>query len=241
MLEFIFRPIQMASKILAEFLGFKWSEPNVSGVQAIVWRQEWEKSGKPALKQKLIKYNTEDCEGLQRVTDFVVNLSIPYEASMNPDTPDIVHTESLPRNDFFKFRKIEFCLPEFEKLNQAAYWDYQREKILVKSSNRLKNIEKKRHKQKFIRPRINKSIYWPAPSYCPKCSGTKIYKHWAIKQNRSRCKVYFFRHQKMGRKISIFITIDAHECGAVLQNSEREWGSEKCRPEPSGLIGICKH
>ena len=57
-------------KDLAKFLGFEWSEPNVSGVQAIVWRHEWEKSGKLALKQKLIKYNTEDCEGLQRVAEF---------------------------------------------------------------------------------------------------------------------------------------------------------------------------
>lgn len=121
-------------KDIARFLSFEWSEPNAAGTQAVVWRHEWEKSHEPALKQKLIVYNAEDCEGLRRVTDFVSNLSTPRVTSMDHDTADVVHAESLPRESPFNFRKVQFRLPELEKINQAAYWDYQREKILVKSS-----------------------------------------------------------------------------------------------------------
>jgi hypothetical protein len=164
-------------KDLAKFLGFEWSGPNVSGVQAIGWRHEWEKSGKSALKQKLIEYNMEDCEGLQRVENFVNNLFSPRGASTDHEDVDIVNIESLPRETPFKFQRVQFSLPEFEEINRAAYWDYQRDKILVKSSKRLKGIGEKVPKRRLVKPRPNKTIDWPAPTECPKCSGSKFWRH----------------------------------------------------------------
>jgi predicted RecB family nuclease len=111
-------------KDLAKFLGYEWSDPNVSGVQAIVWRHEWEKSGNPTMKQKLIEYNREDCEGLQRVAAHVSNLSMPIGKSTGIYSSDVISVESLPREDSLTFQKMGFLLPEFEKINQAAYWDY---------------------------------------------------------------------------------------------------------------------
>ena len=202
-------------KDMAKFLGFKWSEPNVSGVQAIVWRHEWEKSGKPALKQKLIEYNTEDCEGLQRVENFVNHLFTPRGTSPDHEEVDIVNTESLPRETPFKFRRVQFCLPEFEEINQAAYWDYQREKILVKSSKRPKGIEKKVHKRRLVKPRANKTIDWPAPSECPKCSGSKIWKHKAMSKTVLDVKFGSFGIKRWVTTY-LFHRYQCPQCGATL-------------------------
>jgi predicted RecB family nuclease len=51
-------------KEIAGWLGFKWSEDGASGIQSMAWRQAWEESGDPALKRKLVTYNSEDCQAL---------------------------------------------------------------------------------------------------------------------------------------------------------------------------------
>lgn len=62
-------------KDCAKALGFEWSTPNASGALAVVWRLQWEKDRDPSAKESLTKYNAEDCEALQRLTEFVSNLS----------------------------------------------------------------------------------------------------------------------------------------------------------------------
>jgi len=221
-------------KDIARFLGFEWSEPNVSGQHAVVWRHEWEKSHQLALKQKLIGYNEEDCMGLQQVADFVSNLSMPRGGSKNDSTTNVMNVESLPREDSFKFRRMDFCLPEFEKINQAAYWDYQREKILVKSSKRVKDIGEKSRKRKTVNPRVNKTIYWPAPAQCPKCSGSKVYKHWATSKTVLDVKFGRFSIKRWVSKY-LFYHYRCPQCGAVFQNPDRTWGNEKFGPNLRAL------
>jgi predicted RecB family nuclease len=48
-------------KSVAGCLGFRWSDPDASGLQGIVWRREWEGSREEAPKQRLLTYNQEDC------------------------------------------------------------------------------------------------------------------------------------------------------------------------------------
>src|SRR5258706_12708896 len=54
-------------KDIAGYLGFSWSDPAASGVSAVRWRQEWERSRVPALKEKLLTYNAEDCAAAEVV------------------------------------------------------------------------------------------------------------------------------------------------------------------------------
>lgn len=65
---------------------------------------------------------------------------------------DVVHTDSLP-GDFpctFKLNKFQFA--EFDQINQAAYLDYQREKVLIKSSERLRRIARKARTKNRLNP-----------------------------------------------------------------------------------------
>ncbi|HUY92234.1 MAG TPA: TM0106 family RecB-like putative nuclease [Pirellulales bacterium] len=52
-------------KDVATLLGFRWSVEEASGLQALAWRLAWELEEKEALKQKLVRYNQEDCLALR--------------------------------------------------------------------------------------------------------------------------------------------------------------------------------
>ncbi len=47
-------------KEIAGYLGFHWSGPVASGLEAIVWRYRWEASKDPGEKQGLLDYNRQD-------------------------------------------------------------------------------------------------------------------------------------------------------------------------------------
>jgi predicted RecB family nuclease len=68
-------------KDVAGCLGFSWSDPQVSGLQSIVWRRRWEASHADEWKGRLVMYNREDCSALRRVTAFVL-------LTVNGDVPD---------------------------------------------------------------------------------------------------------------------------------------------------------
>jgi predicted RecB family nuclease len=55
-------------KDIGKFLGCGWSHPAASGVQSLVWRERWEQTHDPALKEVLTTYNREDCMALKAVS-----------------------------------------------------------------------------------------------------------------------------------------------------------------------------
>jgi len=61
-------------KDIAQFLGFKWSDDAATGLNALTWRAQWESSKNPDLKQKLITYNADDCEALEKVASVIAQL-----------------------------------------------------------------------------------------------------------------------------------------------------------------------
>ena len=68
---------------IANFLGFKWSEKNASGIQSIVWRKRWELSQDSKYKDKLIKYNIEDCLALDLIKDWLESIEQKFEKEKN--------------------------------------------------------------------------------------------------------------------------------------------------------------
>src|SRR5437870_1912978 len=121
-------------KEIAQYLGFQWSESDASGLHTLMWRSQWESSKDASLKQKLVTYNAEDCEALERVASTVTQLCQKQTEAANSEDNNIVYTDSMKRESLYRFGKNAFSMPEFQYINQAAYWDYQREKIYVRSS-----------------------------------------------------------------------------------------------------------
>src|SRR5262249_51138106 len=120
-------------KEIAGYLGFRWSDSPASGLEAIAWRLRWEASKDPAVKQALHDYNRQDCEALELVANSLVDLRRAAPAGGKSSQREMVLTSDMKRESPYHFGRIAFTLPEMETINKAAYWDYQRERVYVKS------------------------------------------------------------------------------------------------------------
>ena len=162
-------------KEIAQYLGFQWSENSASGLNTLMWRSEWECTKDPNLKQKLVTYNVEDCAALERlakVIDQICQKQITKVAELRDD--EIVHTDSLKREDFHRFKTNEFSMPELKYINESAYWDYQRDKIYVRSSQQLKRLSSKVVKSDAKALPVNKIITCPPPVYALDAKAQKL-------------------------------------------------------------------
>jgi predicted RecB family nuclease len=149
-------------KDIAGYLGFAWSDPRASGVQTIAWRHEWEFSKTPSLKATILAYNAEDCEALERLASKLVELFQSSPQAEGSSQNDVVHTERLKREHPYGFKRNAFLFPELDIINKAAYWDYQRERVYVKSNPGFKaTLSRSSRKKKVLSP--NKTIDCPRP------------------------------------------------------------------------------
>jgi predicted RecB family nuclease len=164
-------------KEIAQYLGFQWSESDASGLNTLMWRSQWESSQDSCLKQKLVTYNAEDCEALERVASTIIQLCPKQTEETNPKDNNIVYIDTMKRESLYRFGKNAFSMPEFEYINQAAYWDYQREKIYIRSSPQLKRISQKSTRGRAKILPVNRIIECSPPSSCPKCTSPNIIKY----------------------------------------------------------------
>jgi predicted RecB family nuclease len=132
---------------------FQLSLYGATGRTASEWRSAWNSSRDPGLKQQLITYNTEDCVALRKVSEAIMSV-------MSEDPPRIGDVEAVKvgplTSDYPRqFGEVAFVLPEFKEINKAAYWDYQRDRVYIRSSSRLKHIASRGTKSKSTRPNGN--------------------------------------------------------------------------------------
>jgi predicted RecB family nuclease len=156
-------------KAVADWLGFRWSAPDVSGAQTVNWRHEWERTRDTQIKQRLVMYNSEDCQALELVERTIHGLC-PLEKqpkSGNAGNPDVVCADSVKPDYPYRLGHKTFAMPELEEINKAAYWNYQRARVYVRSGKRLRE---KRTSCRSTSIRVNKVVVCPAPTNCPHCN-----------------------------------------------------------------------
>jgi predicted RecB family nuclease len=211
-------------KEIARHLNFEWSDSTASGTTSIVWRMDWVQSHTDSLKQKLISYNAEDCAALARTHESLLNLSANARDPAN--LTDFVHADHLSRDFHRKFKKNNFQFPEFEQINRAAYWDYQRERVLVKSSERLNRLVRKVAAKRKLKPRINKTVDLPDPPSCPKCGGRTLYKHHPATKTVIDVRFGSGSVKRWETKYR-FNYLRCPMCRAVFQSPYRTWDGQK--------------
>jgi predicted RecB family nuclease len=157
-------------KSIARWLGFEWSNTSLTSVKSIACRRDWEASHNIALKSALVDYNAEDCQAAEIVAQALLQLhsTDPHSGKRSGIA---VYVESLrsPRKMWGPF-KSEF--KEFEKISTAAWWDYQRDRIWVRSK-KLAEQRASQLRRSHLGPHshlpVSRTIIYPKLSCCPTC------------------------------------------------------------------------
>jgi predicted RecB family nuclease len=127
-------------KDIACMLGFTWTENNASGIQSIIWMELWRENRDPVIKEKLIQYNKEDCLALIEVYNFIIHALTAITGNIKEQYPQIVDTKELkpPNNNRSIYDDVSFFFKDFEIINKCAYFDYQRERVFVRTKKQKK-------------------------------------------------------------------------------------------------------
>ncbi len=166
-------------KEVARFLGFAWTDPDASGIQSLVWRADWEQAGEESLKQRLLRYNIEDCVALKRVTEVLFGITVSdaqgvVSAAGSVDGPPVARVEDLDALAFpRKSGSIDFVNPDFAAVNKFAYFDYQRERVYVRTSRTLRKNMARSKGRVNRKLRVSKEVLVEARR-CPHCRSEAI-------------------------------------------------------------------
>ncbi len=197
----------------ARFLGFEWTDHSSSGLQSIVWRHRWEESRDPTVQEKLIVYNADDCEAINLVAQalgWLIESDSGIDKSHGSESK-IVHAESLGNNLTSLWRPFKSPISDLEQINSAAYWNYQRDRVFVRSGISKKKTTRLSKKRRLIR-RAEKIVVLKAQVSCPECGKRGRRKERLLA--RTVRDIVFGRESVKGRVVKyVFQTYRCRSCG----------------------------
>jgi hypothetical protein len=167
--QIYFPGISNGLKDTAGILGFKWGEAGASGLNAIVWRCQWEESQQKKFKERLIAYNTQDCEALGLLTKLICQFTSQqtHSESSQTESVDVVNADSEKYQKKGKWKEFTSPVTGFEYINAAAHWDYQRDCIYARNGNPPRKEQPRSEKTK--KSCVEQVIIWPVSRFCQKC------------------------------------------------------------------------
>src|SRR4029077_9455147 len=126
------------------------------------------------LRRELVAYNIEDCGAAGIVAEALAHICGNSESS-SATKLETVNVGSLEVGFQRTFGKFPSALPEFEKINTAAYWDYQRSKVYVRSGKAIRHsVEKTMKLVKKVA--VKKEVILDGkPASCPRCGESKLW------------------------------------------------------------------
>jgi predicted RecB family nuclease len=160
-------------KDVAGCLGCKWTEPNASGLQSLVWWARWEAGHDDAWKQKLLTYNMEDCAALRQVTELVQAVSsqtppaagVKLVGGQGPPVAQVPDKDAL--NNTHKWGPNPFLQqPDFAFINQCSHFDYQRDHVYVRASRKIRKKGPRKHRNRKLPVNRKHEI---TAGLCPQC------------------------------------------------------------------------
>jgi predicted RecB family nuclease len=165
-------------KGIAGYLGFTWSDPTLTGPLASLLRLQWEIAPRGDIKQRLIRYNMDDCRAAQIVADAIGRYQREVQLG-TISTPNLVDIDSLKVPYQRTYGPFASTSADFHRINGAAYWNYQRERVFVRSGKHLaRRSARTTRARKRNPPRPDKVVYVARRPLrrCPKCRWPTIWK-----------------------------------------------------------------
>jgi hypothetical protein len=167
-------------KDIGRYLGCAWTAEDASGLQSLVWRTRWAQTRDQDWKDKLLTYNAEDCAALRKITEFVRAIAeaathLSEEGADNTAGPRVAWAnEIVAPSSRREWCRAHFALKDFEDVNRCAYFDYQREKIYLRTSTAVRRACRRlRRKRMKAKPPVNREVEIMS-SVCPKCKGKRV-------------------------------------------------------------------
>jgi predicted RecB family nuclease len=166
-----------ALKDIGRFLGFQRTDDEATGLQSIIWRNTWNENRAKEIKARLLQYNQDDCRELKYVTDFLMQVispgtsaptSFPKIQTLFKIVPTGELVTATPRWELFRAR--EYALEDLAKVVKCSYFDYQREKVLVRTHPQMGARIRKRRTASI---RVN-TVTVVKGDRCPVCRSKKI-------------------------------------------------------------------
>lgn len=162
-------------KEIAPYVCQSFDSQNATGLDSIVWRMQWESECDAHSRTQLHEYNQSDCKRLKQLTDFIAyRISNELEATEDGITVNRTDKMQLVRPHWQLFTPKTYAVAELEQACKSAYFDYQREKVLIRTHPQLKSINRRTTNNNSNLPsKINKTILVEVKK-CPDCNCRKL-------------------------------------------------------------------
>jgi hypothetical protein len=119
-------------------------------------------------------YNAEDCLALELLTKTVIELCRPTTENGPASGGNVLLVDSLARNSLYRTANKEYALPGIGNFIKAAYWDYSRSRIYIRSSKRIRRSVRQNCQGRPKAIPINQVIKHPPQVSCPKCHSQEL-------------------------------------------------------------------
>ena len=180
-------------KDIGRLLGCQWKAPESSGLQSVVWRSRWEANHAEDGKRILLEYNLADCAALKKVTEVVRTLARafgeghPVAIEGNDGiTVSTVQEDDRPKFDW-KWGTVNFFHSDFEYINKCAYFDYQRQRVFIRTNKAVKRQMRAKKGKGNLHLKITRH-FTILKSKCPLCKKSAV-KSISSEERKTDCQV----------------------------------------------------
>ncbi|MDO8789320.1 MAG: TM0106 family RecB-like putative nuclease [Sulfuritalea sp.] len=208
-------------KEIARFFSADLTAHDTTGLDSIIWRTEWERTNNHSLRTQLIEYNRSDCIALRELTAYLCTRTFMggsgAEGIVTRSSDDM--RTAHPRWQLFGPKP--HAVDDFKEIIKSAYFDYQREKVLVRTDACLKAISKKTPKGVSWLEKPTRTIVVTS-TRCQDCRSRKLKLQTKSESSRMELDIRYSRNG-VRKCVTRYVSwrYQCERCGKHFRSEER--------------------